>query len=72
METARTLQQKSVQIVRLLNKYGGIATGKAFMKIAGIDCGSFRLPLTNMTDEMFENFVVDVQKLGLYDLLSKK
>lgn len=72
LETARNLQQKSVEMINLLNKYGGIATGKAFMKYVGIDCGSFRLPVKNMTDEMFELFRSDVEKMGIGKLLSAK
>ncbi len=72
LDTARELQQKSVEMIKLLNKYGGIATGKAYMKIAGIDCGLFRLPVKNMTGDMFENFVRDVNLLGINDFFSKK
>jgi N-acetylneuraminate lyase len=71
LSEARKLQQLSVDIVTLLEKYGGIATGKAFMKYAGIDCGKFRSPVKNMTDEMYGDFVGDVRRLGMDDLFSK-
>lgn len=32
-------------MIRLLGKCGGIATGKAYMKLSGMDCGGFRLPI---------------------------
>ena len=57
LSEARKLQQLSVDIVSLFGKYGGIATGKAFMKYVGIDCGKFRSPVKNMTDEMYGDFV---------------
>lgn len=63
LNTAAALQQKSIDMIRLLGKFGGIATGKAFMKIIGLDCGEFRLPVKNMTKEDFENFKQDVQRL---------
>ena len=71
IETAQKLQLKAVEMIRLLDKYGGIATGKAFMKYAGIDCGFFRLPVKNMTTEMYEEFKKDVEKLGIKEFLSK-
>lgn len=61
---AQALQQKSIDMIRLLGKYGGIAVGKAYMKLVGIDCGEFRLPVSNMTAEQFENFKLDVSELG--------
>jgi N-acetylneuraminate lyase len=71
MDDARALQQKSVEIVRLLGKYGGMATGKAFMKLAGIDCGKFRPPVKNMSDESFNDFVRDVSLLNMENLFSR-
>lgn len=64
METAAALQQRSVDMIRLLGKYGGIATGKAYMKLTGLDCGGFRLPVKNMTASEFELFRKDVQAVG--------
>jgi N-acetylneuraminate lyase len=63
LSTAQALQQQSIDMIRLLGKYGGIATGKAFMKVIGIDCGEFRLPVKNMTAEQFELFKTDVEQL---------
>jgi N-acetylneuraminate lyase len=71
MYEARRLQQLSVNMVELLGKYGGLATGKAFMKYAGLDCGRFRSPVKNMTDEMFDYFVNDVRHLRIDHLFSK-
>jgi N-acetylneuraminate lyase len=72
LEDARKLQQQSINMIMLLGKYGGISTGKAFMKYIGIDCGKFRSPVKNMTDKMYEDFVEDVEQLNIADLLSKK
>ena len=69
---ARKLQQKSIDMIELLGKYGGMATGKAYMKLAGLDCGNFRPPVSNMPDGMFSTFVKDVKELGIDDLFSKK
>lgn len=63
-ELARKLQQQSIDMIRLLGKYGGIATGKAYMKLIGFDCGEFRLPVKNMSKERFELFKSDVNDVG--------
>jgi N-acetylneuraminate lyase len=59
LKTANALQQQSIDMITLLGKYGGIATGKAYMKLLGIDCGEFRLPVKNMSAEQFEAFKKD-------------
>ncbi|HRO47212.1 dihydrodipicolinate synthase family protein [Agriterribacter sp.] len=64
LEKARALQQQSIDMIRLLGKYGGIATGKAYMKLVGVDCGEFRLPVQNMTAAEFELFKKDVAAIG--------
>ena len=72
LETARTLQQQSIDMIRLLGKYGGIATGKAYMKLVGLDCGGFRLPVKNMSAEQFELFKKDVEQLKFSSFCSCK
>ena len=67
---ARKLQQMSIDMIRLLGKYGGIATGKAFMKYVGVDCGEFRLPIKNMAAESLEAFKKDVKALDMENLFS--
>lgn len=70
-EKARALQQQSVNMIRLLGKYGGIATGKAYMKLAGLDCGGFRLPVKNMNADQFEIFKADVARVGFDQFKSR-
>lgn len=62
--TAANLQQKAIDMIRLLGEYGGIAVGKSYMKLIGIDCGEFRLPIKNMNEAEFERFKADVNLLG--------
>ncbi len=71
LKTAQILQQQSIDMIRLLGKYGGIATGKAYMKLVGLDCGSFRLPVKNMDAMQFEQFKKDVALLGFEQYSSK-
>lgn len=68
---ARKLQQMSIDMIRLLGKYGGIATGKAYMKYIGLDMGQFRLPVKNMWVENYEKFAEDVNSLNMQSLFSK-
>ena len=72
LREARRLQQKSIDMIALLGKYGGAATGKAYMKLAGLDCGKFRVPVKNMTDKMFVDFAKDVEQLEIRHLFSRK
>nr|WP_315203522.1 dihydrodipicolinate synthase family protein [uncultured Flavobacterium sp.] len=68
---ARELQQKSINMIRLLGKYGGISVGKAYMKVVGFDLGGFRLPVKNMSAEQFELFKKDVESLNFDNFKSK-
>jgi N-acetylneuraminate lyase len=68
---AQELQQQSIDMIRLLGKYGGMATGKAYMKIIGMDCGTFRLPIKNLTALQMEAFREDVGKLNFQSYCSQ-
>jgi N-acetylneuraminate lyase len=71
LKKAQRLQQQSIDMIRLLGKYGGIATGKAFMKVLGLDCGGFRLPVQNMNDEQFAQFRSEVESLTFQSFSSR-
>ncbi|NCI45406.1 dihydrodipicolinate synthase family protein [Sediminibacterium soli] len=71
LSEARRLQQQSVDMISLLGKYGGIATGKAYMKLLGLDCGEFRLPVKNMNEEQFRLFKADTDQLGFGSFSSR-
>lgn len=70
LDKARKLQQQSIDMIRLLGKYGGIATGKAYMRYIGFECGEFRLPVKNMSDDAYKEFEKDVQELQMQELFS--
>jgi N-acetylneuraminate lyase len=69
---AQSLQLQSINMISLLGKYGGIATGKAYMKLVDLNCGKFRLPVKNMSNEQFESFKRDVEKLNFGSFCSSK
>lgn len=68
---AQALQQQSIEMISLLGKYGGIATGKAYMKLVGLDCGGFRLPVKNLNREQFELFKKDVEQIKFSSFCSR-
>ncbi len=69
---AQALQQQSIDMITLLGKYGGIATGKAYMKLISLDCGGFRLPVKNMNGEEFVLYKKDVEQLNFSSFCSHK
>lgn len=70
IEKAAAWQHLSIKMIRLLGKYGGIATGKAFMKVLGLNCGNFRLPVKNMSGAEFEQFKNDLKQLDFNSFCS--
>jgi N-acetylneuraminate lyase len=70
MEAAAAYQQQSIDMIALLGKYGGMPTGKEFMRAVGIDCGSFRLPFKDMPEERKEAFLEDLALIGFDKLRS--
>jgi N-acetylneuraminate lyase len=72
MDDARSLQNLSIKMISLLGKYGGMGTGKFFMKYIGLDCGEFRLPVKNPDTSTYAFFERDVKALGIDKLFSVK
>ncbi|MEN7550706.1 dihydrodipicolinate synthase family protein [Rapidithrix thailandica] len=71
MEKAQHLQNESIAFIRFLGKYGGIGTGKAFMKLVGLDCGEFRTPVKNLSAGQLEALRRDLENIGFFDYCSK-
>lgn len=71
LKKASAYQQQSIDMIRLLGKYGGIATGKSYMKLIGMDCGEFRLPVKNMTAAEFESFKKDTEQIKFSSFSSR-
>jgi N-acetylneuraminate lyase len=72
LQKAQALQQQSIDMITLLGKYGGIATGKAYMKLVGLDCGEFRLPVRNMSLEQLKLFKKDTEQINFNRFCSRK
>ncbi len=65
MQKARELQMKSIEIVKIIIKYGGgVRGGKAIMNLIGIECGQCRLPISPVSDEEYDMLKNDLYKIG--------
>ncbi|MBK8506676.1 MAG: dihydrodipicolinate synthase family protein [Saprospiraceae bacterium] len=64
------LQRLSVKMVQILVKYGGNRAGKGFMKLIGVDCGGYRLPLVSLTDKEIAALRKDLEAINFFDFCS--
>lgn len=68
LEKARKLQQYSVEIVKVIIKYGGgVRGGKAIMNLLGIECGECRLPMNRFTAEEYESLRADLESIDFFE-----
>ena len=70
IETARSLQFLAIQIIAVMNRRGGLAAGKAMMKMIGYDCGPVRAPLQNLSPEALESLTRELKAVGFPLVLS--
>jgi N-acetylneuraminate lyase len=66
---ARRLQADSVRLVRMLQKFGYMASAKTLMSFLGVECGTVRPPLRPLSDEQRRELRGTLAKSGLYDQL---
>ena len=67
IEEARRLQQQSIEVVKIIIKYGGgVRGGKAIMNLIGIDCGDCRLPITSFNLEERKTLKKDLEAIGFF------
>lgn len=64
-------QQFTVQVVQLLQKYGGpIRAGKAIMEFLGVNCGPCRLPLRAMSESEVTSLKKDLSDLDFFEKIN--
>jgi len=69
LEEARKMQQLSVKLVAILNKYeGGVVCGKAIMNLIGINCGPCRLPIRNLSPSEIDQLRIDLEQINFFSL----
>lgn len=67
LEEARRMQMKAVEIVDVLIKHGGgTRGGKIFMKLAGLDCGPCRLPISPCSQQELEETRRELEKTDFF------
>ncbi len=73
LDCARNLQDRSIELVRVLNKIAqpNFVATKSVMKMLDVDCGPVRAPLSNITPEQYKTLEVELQKIGFFEYSSK-
>ncbi len=74
MKTAGDLQMRAAEMIRVLARAGGgsaIPSGKAVMKMIGIDCGPVRLPIVGLSPEECERLRTDLERIGFFEYCCK-
>jgi len=70
LEKARLLQLKALDYITFLHRYGP-STGKAFMKAVDMDCGGYRLPVRNLTNDQLHQFITALKATDFFAHCSK-
>jgi len=73
LEAARSMQSKSMEMIRLLLRAGEtpVGTFKAMMRIVGVDCGPARPPLRNLTPRQYKELEAGLEKIGFFEYCSR-
>jgi N-acetylneuraminate lyase len=71
LKEAQRLQYISVEMVRVIVKYGGLRAQKAMMKLIGVDCGNVRYPLNPFKEHEYKLLEADLRSVGFFDWICK-
>ncbi|WP_205510646.1 dihydrodipicolinate synthase family protein [Longitalea arenae] len=71
LKEAQRLQYISVEMVRVIVKYGGLRAQKAMMKLIGCDCGNVRFPLNPFKEHEYRLLEADLKSIGFFDWVCK-
>ncbi len=63
-EMARLRQYRLVQFIAVLQRYGYFAAMKEWLRRQGLDLGTVRLPLLNLSPEQNERLIQELESLG--------
>jgi N-acetylneuraminate lyase len=67
LKDARILQEKSIGFIKLLGQYGGPGTGKAIMKLCGLNCGEFRAPVSNLSENQLKELKKELEAMNFFE-----
>jgi N-acetylneuraminate lyase len=65
--TAETLQAQAARIAGIVGSHGGIAAGKAVMRMIGLDCGPVRLPLHDPSTQERDELRAQLTHAGFFE-----
>ena len=69
LDRARAMQRISVNLVAILNKYGGgVVCGKSIMNLLGMDLGPCRLPIRNLSVEQVDQLRKDLEEMRFFNI----
>lgn len=71
LKKAQSCQLSSVEMVRIIVRYGGLRAQKAMMQLIGMDCGNVRLPLQPMQKNEYAALEKDLKGIGFFDWATK-
>jgi len=71
LKEAQRLQFISVEMVRVIVKYGGLRAQKAMMKLIGCDCGNVRYPLNPFAAHEYKLLETDLKNIGFFEWICK-
>jgi N-acetylneuraminate lyase len=72
IEAARIDQTRAREFISVLHRHGGLAAGKATMKLVGVDCGDVRLPLRSLSAEQVASLQRGLEDIGFFDYCSRE
>ncbi|HEY3320426.1 MAG TPA: dihydrodipicolinate synthase family protein [Planctomycetota bacterium] len=67
MDEARKRQAQAVLMLRVLNRYRGLAAFKVVMQFIGLDCGPARLPLRTLDKSERDALRRELQEIGFFE-----
>lgn len=71
MDEARGEQARSMEVIAVLKRYGGMSAIKACMALTQLDCGPVRPPLCPLTAEQFRAMQLELESLGFFEFCSQ-
>jgi N-acetylneuraminate lyase len=71
IENARLWQARSIDMIRVILRYRGLAGQKAVMKLIGFDCGPTRLPIPGLTEPETSSLHDELAHIGYFGWIAQ-
>lgn len=66
MVTAQKEQTRAMELVKVLEEFGGLPAGKCVMGAIGVDCGPVRLPLRTLSENQRKRLGAELERIGFF------